>query len=76
MDKRRDQLTDYAAIVLSMAVAIVFLALFVYEYLILQPIGEVTPWLRWAVLLFALLSMLTLYGAEKVSEALNRLGGS
>jgi len=76
MDKRRDRVTDYAAIVLSVGVSVVFLGLAVYEYLFLDPVGSVSPWLRWVVLLFIILAMLTLFGAEKVSEALNRLGGS
>jgi len=76
MDKQRDRITDFAAIGLSIGVSVIFLALFVYEYLYLSPIGEVSGWLRWAVLVFAVLAMLTLFGAEKVTEAIQRLGGS
>jgi len=76
MDKQRDRITDWAAIALSVLITVSLWAMFVYEWFAVDPVGEVTPWLRWLALLFTLLAVITLFGAEKVSDALGKLGGS
>jgi uncharacterized membrane protein len=75
MDQHRDRITDWAAIGLSVLITVSLWAMFVYEWFAVDPVGEVTPWLRWLALLFTLLAVITLFGMEKVAAALGKVGG-
>ena len=75
MDKSRDRVTDYAAIALSIVISGTLWAMFVYQWYAVAPVGEVTPWLRNLALLFSMLALLTLFGAEKLTEAVRKISG-
>lgn len=65
-----DQATDYIAIILSTVVCASLWGLFLYEYLVLAPVGEVPNWLMYAAMLFTLVAAISLFGYEKVNKAL------
>jgi len=70
VDASPDRITDYIAIVLSTIVCASLWGLFLYEYLVLTPVGEVPNWLMYAAMLFTLVAAISLFGYEKVSKAL------
>lgn len=65
-----DKATDYIAIALSTVVCASLWGLFMYEYLVLEPVGEVPNWLMFSAMLFTLVAAISLFGYEKVSKAL------
>ena len=76
MGRRLDRLTDYAAVGFSLVVAVTLWGLFLYQYLRIDPVGSVPTWLMSLAALFTLLAALTLFGAEKVRQAIElRTGG-
>ena len=70
VDASPDRITDYIAIALSTVVCASLWGLFLYEYLALEPIGEVPNWLMYAAMLFTLVAAISLFGYEKVNKAL------
>jgi len=76
MDPRLDRLTDYAAVAFSLVVAVTLWGLFLYQYVWIDPVGSVPTWLMSLAALFTVLAALTLFGAEKVRQAIElRTGG-
>lgn len=62
--------TDYAALAIAVVVAVSTWALFVYEYL---TNGPPPMWLTTFAVLSAALALLTLFGRERITEAMGLL---
>lgn len=65
-----DKATDWIAIGISALIGLSLWGLFLYEYLVLEPVGEANQYVFTGAVVMSLLALLTLYGYEKVSEAL------
>lgn len=70
LNGKRDAVTDWAAIVLSTLVALSLWVLFIYEYAFIGEFGEVNHWLMLTAGVFSVLAALTLFGHQKVAQAL------
>jgi hypothetical protein len=68
-----DRLTDYIAVGFATLVAVTIWALFLWEYI---KTGSVPQWLMATAVLMTFLAVLTLFGKEKVSAALDALRNS
>ena len=65
-----DRATDWIAIALSTVVCGSLWGLFLWEYLYLDPAGEVSPWLMYAAVGMTAVASITLFGYEKVRKAI------
>lgn len=74
MSTTLDRKTDLIAVIVSTIVAVSLWGLFLFEY-ITQ--GQVPSWLMAIVVLFTFLAVITLFGVEKVRQAIEmRSGGN
>ena len=65
-----DRATDWIAIALSTFVCGSLWGLFLWEYLYLDPAGEVSAWLMYAAVGMTAVAAITLFGSEKVRKAI------